>query len=566
MRVQLLRTNWSPRTEARPAVPPSKTLSGSLVWLRPEQDGNAAHALRTRFLSALWQTVRAPFFALLLAMLMLVVDRTPLRIPNPATVLLVFAVFATYTWRLRDGMAAALIAISFALYYYSEPGRPFHYSPELLRSVIGAALAALLLMTVLIRSKTRIAVALRAERIARGRIATILENMTEGFVAIDRNWNFTYVNAKAEQLLSKSRAQLVGHSILEVIPGMPDSVFYWNYRKVMEERVQVTFEAQSLIVAKRFEVHAYPADTGIAVYFRDVTERHQAQEALRTSEERYRELFENANDSLYTHDLQGNFTSVNHSCETLTGYSHEELLRMNIANLVTQESLEKTRQMLQLKIEQGGGATTYELGITAKDGRHVPLEVSTRLLFEKGKAVGVQGIARDVSERKKQETALRNISLRDPLTGVYNRRGAIALADQQLKVAQRLGNTMLLLYADLNHLKEINDTFGHSAGDAALIEIADVLQETFRESDIIARMGGDEFVILAMEANGASEESLRQRLVERLELRNRSGTHDYPLSVSMGVARFDPFEARTFEELVSEADQKMYAEKRKVYR
>jgi diguanylate cyclase (GGDEF)-like protein/PAS domain S-box-containing protein len=350
-----------------------------------------------------------------------------------------------------------------------------------------------------------------------------------------------------------------------VIPDMANSVFYRNYRKAMEQRMPVAFEAESLIVPKRFEVHAYPADTGIAVYFRDVTERHQAQEALRASEERYRELFENANDLLYTHDLEGNFTSVNHACVTLTGYTHAELLRMNIADLVASDSLEKTRQMLEQKIQQGGGATTYEVSVTAKDGRLVPLEVSTRLLLERGALVGVQGIARDISERKRQETALRNMSLTDPLTGVYNRRGAIALADQQLKVAQRLGNTMLLLYADLNHLKEINDTFGHSAGDAALVEIAQVLQETFRESDIIARMGGDEFVILAMESNGATEETLRQRLLERLDLRNRSADV-YPLSVSMGIARFDPFNARSFEELVREADQRMYSEKRRVLR
>ena len=158
------------------------------------------------------------------------------------------------------------------------------------------------------------------------------------------------------------------------------------------------------------------------------------------------------------------------------------------------------------------------------------------------------------------------MSLTDPLTGVYNRRGAIALADQQLKVAQRLGNTMLLLFADLNHLKEINDTHGHSAGDAALVEISDVLQETFRESDIIARMGGDEFVVLAMESSSANEETLRQRLVERLEVRNCSEGNLYPLSVSIGIARFDPFEPVSFEDLVRVADQRMYTEKRKIFR
>jgi diguanylate cyclase (GGDEF)-like protein/PAS domain S-box-containing protein len=536
------------------------------VWLSPTQGINALQSPRVRGALALWRNVRAPFLAVLLALTMLRLQGTPFRIPNPAMVLLVFAVFATYTWRLRDGLATSLIAVAFALAYYSEAGRLFHYGPDRLRVVIGSTLATIALMTVLARSKTRISIALQSERIARDRVVTILENMTEGFVAIDREWRFLYVNAEAEKLLGRSRAEMVGRSILEVIPRMEGSIFHRNYRRAMEERVPVVFEARSLLVDKLFEVHAYPADTGIAVYFRDVTERHEALEAVRHSEERYRELFENANDLLYTHDLTGRFTSVNHSCVALTGYTHTELLRMNIADLVAPDSMEKTRQMLNLKIQQGGGATTYEVQVILKDGRQIPLEVSSRLLLDAGVAVGVQGIARDISERKRQETALRNMSLRDPLTGVYNRRGAIALADQQLKVAQRLGNTMLLLYADLNHLKEINDTHGHSAGDAALVEISQVLMETFRESDIIARMGGDEFVVLAMESSSANEETLRQRLVERLEMRNCSDGNVYPLSVSIGIARFDPFEPLSFEELVRVADKRMYDEKRKIFR
>jgi diguanylate cyclase (GGDEF)-like protein/PAS domain S-box-containing protein len=531
-----------------------------------KQSRKALRPPRVRFARALWRGVRGPFFALLLAVVMLQLQDTPFRIPNPAMVLLVFAVFATYTWRLRDGLATGLIAVAFAFAYYSEPGRLFHYPPDRLRIVLGATLATIALMTVLAHSKTKIGVALRSERLARKRVVNILENMTEGFVAIDRSWRFTYVNAEAEKLLGRSRHEMVGRSILEVVPRMEGSVFHRNYQVAMEQRTPVVFEARSHLVDKLFEVHAYPADPGIAVYFRDVTERHNAQEALRQSEVRYRELFENANDMLYTHDLAGNFTSVNRSCADLTGYTQAELLRMNIADLVSPDSLEKTRQMLNLKIQQGGGATTYEVLVILKDGRPLPLEVSTRLLFEKGEPVGVQGIARDISERKQRETALRNMSLTDPLTGVYNRRGAIALADQQLKVAQRLGNTMLLLYADLNHLKEINDTHGHSVGDAALIEFAQVLQETFRESDIIARMGGDEFVVLAMESSVATEETLRQRLVERLDARNKSDEHTYPLSVSIGVARFDPYASLTFEELVREADKRMYSDKRKVFR
>ncbi|MGH7462699.1 MAG: GGDEF domain-containing protein, partial [Longimicrobiales bacterium] len=170
--------------------------------------------------------------------------------------------------------------------------------------------------------------------------------------------------------------------------------------------------------------------------------------------------------------------------------------------------------------------------------------------------------ARDIAERKRAEEVLRNMSLTDPLTGVYNRRGAITLAEQQLKVAQRLGRTLLIVYADLNHLKQINDTHGHTAGDAALLEVAEVLQETFRESDIIARIGGDEFVVLAMETTDVDENTLRRRLLDALTFRNARGARPFDLSLSIGIARFDPERARAFEELMGEADRRMYEDKR----
>ncbi|MEX2285030.1 MAG: PAS domain S-box protein [Gemmatimonadota bacterium] len=518
-------------------------------------------ALATR-VSLLLDLLRAPTFTLGLAAALVLLARTPLHMPNPTWILLVFVVVATYQWGLRDGLTSGAVVLVCALVYYSEPGLLFRYSAETIRLLISTTLVAAALITVLVRSKTQMNRAFEAEHKAHGRVMNILESITDGFIAIDRSWLFTYVNAEAEKLLGKSRDEMVGRNVWEVIPETEDSIFHRNYRKAMDLRQATTFEARSLMVDKFFEVHAYPSEEGIAVYFRDVTEQRKARERLKASEERYRELVENANDLLYTHDLMGNFTSVNNACVTVTGYTHGELLTKNLADLVASDHLDRARQMLLQKIQEGVGATTYEIDIVARDGRRVPVEVSTRLILENGKPRGVQGIARDISERKRAETALRNMSLTDPLTGVYNRRGAITLADQQLKVAQRLGRNMLLIYADLNHLKVINDTYGHTAGDVALVEIAEALQETFRESDIIARIGGDEFVVLAMETADSSEEAIRRRVLDALGARNAISMRPYDLSVSLGIARFDPERARGFEDLMGEADRRMYEDKR----
>ena len=114
------------------------------------------------------------------------------------------------------------------------------------------------------------------------------------------------------------------------------------------------------------------------------------------------------------------------------------------------------------------------------------------------------------------QTELSNLALMDELTGLYNRRGFLALADRQLRLARRSGRCLLLFFIDLDGLKEINDVFGHTEGDAALMWTAEALEATFRDSDVIARIGGDEFAALAIEASGQSEASIRERLTEYL--------------------------------------------------
>ena len=145
---------------------------------------------------------------------------------------------------------------------------------------------------------------------------------------------------------------------------------------------------------------------GVRGVVRDITDQQNADEAIRESEERYRELFENANDIIYTHDLQGNFTSLNRSGERITGYSREETVQMNVADVIAPEYLNLAREMMAQKAAEHT-STVYEIDIISKGGRRVRLEVSTRLIFRDGKPVGVQGIGRDLTERKDSEEALR---------------------------------------------------------------------------------------------------------------------------------------------------------------
>jgi PAS domain S-box-containing protein len=144
----------------------------------------------------------------------------------------------------------------------------------------------------------------------------------------------------------------------------------------------------------------------VRAVLRNITDQRRAEAALQQSEERYRELFEDANDLIYTHDLKGNFTALNKAGERITGYSREEAMRMNMAQVVAPEHLELARKMTRKKSE-GGTATTYELDIFTQDGHRVSLEVSSRLMAEDGVPFGIQGIARDITDRKRAAAALR---------------------------------------------------------------------------------------------------------------------------------------------------------------
>ncbi len=164
-------------------------------------------------------------------------------------------------------------------------------------------------------------------------------------------------------------------------------------------------------------------------------------------------------------------------------------------------------------------------------------------------------------KREEAEEAVRVLSVTDELTGLHNRRGFLSLAEQQLKVAARNRRGMLLYFADLDGLKWINDTLGHEEGDKALMEAAAVLRETFRTSDILARLGGDEYAALALDAAKEHSSIFAARLQSLVDEKNREAGRKYRLSISVGGAYYDPEKPCSLDELISTADKRMYENK-----
>ncbi len=181
-----------------------------------------------------------------------------------------------------------------------------------------------------------------------------------------------------------------------------------------------------------------------------------------------------------------------------------------------------------------------------------------------GTLEGAVTLGRDITELHEMQERLREASIRDSLTGLYNRRGFSVLADQAIKAAQRNAQKLALFFIDLNGMKEINDRLGHEQGDQALIATAEIMRLTFREMDALARLGGDEFVALT----AAVPPDIATVLGDRLSANVLAQAKAHPerafrLSISMGVSFYDPAEPRTVDQLLAEADSMMYQRKRK---
>lgn len=179
-----------------------------------------------------------------------------------------------------------------------------------------------------------------------------------------------------------------------------------------------------------------------------------------------------------------------------------------------------------------------------------------------GIGIGTRRLRRQTLQREKAEEEITILSMTDQLTGLNNRRGFLTLAEQQVKVLERAKRKLMLFFADLDGLKWINDTLGHKEGDKAIIEAASVFKETFRLSDIIARMGGDEFAILAIDPEENDPGIITNRLQKQIDMRNNQANRKYKLSISVGYSFFDSENPSSIDELMASADQLMYEQKK----
>jgi PAS domain S-box-containing protein len=322
------------------------------------------------------------------------------------------------------------------------------------------------------------------------RFRTLVSSMDDMVFTVDLHQRHTGAFGRWIERFGLERRDLIGRTASEIFGVDAALIHEQSYARALAGE-QVIYEWS---MAADGEEHHFQTSlspirdqsgkvTGLVGVGRDITERKHAGEALLESEERYRELVENARDIIYTHDLMGNYTTVNKAAEQITGYSREEALKMNLAQTVAPEYLDISRQMIARKLA-GEKETVYDLEIIAKDGHRVKVEVNTRLVFQDDVPVAIQGIARDVTERKlaeddlrKQKEILQKVFDHIPIMiALFDENGRIKLVNREWErtlgwslgeIETKTQDIMAELYPDPKYRKEVLDFIAESSAEWA---------------------------------------------------------------------------------------------------
>lgn len=377
--------------------------------------------------------------------------------------------------------------------------------------------------------------------------------------------------------INKHFCELLGYSEAEVLDGQiaftdlvhPDDI------STVEERMRRRIESQNIYDRYRIrffrksremivvEVHAKKlvrnGETFLIGVVIDVTTEVQATAQMQENQERFKSLFDNNPDAVYTFDLEGNFIDANPACERLTGYSASELSEIAFMPLVVPEDLPAT--LHNFKKATLGETVTYEISVTRKDGQRRDAEISNFPMKFKGEIIGVYGVAVDITEKKAHKKLMDELIFFDSLTKLPNRKLFEDRLRQVFKISQLHNHKLAVLFLGLDRFKFINDSLGHHMGDEFLKAVAKRLQATVGKADTVARVAGDEFAILLPNAEEEEVRILAERLNQVLSEPLKVMGHSLSVSGSVGIA-FSGRAEETVEGLIKKADTAMYFTKK----
>jgi diguanylate cyclase (GGDEF)-like protein/PAS domain S-box-containing protein len=394
------------------------------------------------------------------------------------------------------------------------------------------------------------------------------------------DFRFSYVNANGEKELGMLRQELVGRMLSDVRPNLVASGLFERYKQVVDSGTPL---ADELKLKDEAEVPHWVATQvvklgdGIVVRDRDVTEERARQHQIVELSEFTQSMIESAPFSIIATDAAGTVTAMNPAAERLTFYRRQELIGQHSVVLLhdpaemSARSVQMSKDLLKpvpagfatlIAKPKEGQTDEQEWTYIRKDGSRIWVNLAmTALRTEEDKITGYLGIAFDITERKKLTEHVNHLAHHDQLTGLPNR---VLLTDrirQAIQRAKRNKQRVAVLMVDIDHFKRINDSLGHSAGDSLLDSVAKKLCSAVRQTDTVARMGGDEFVIVMPEFRDEQDaERCAEAILSKVATPTQLGNREVNVTVSVGLCIFPDY-ARDADSLLKNADAAMYEAK-----
>ncbi len=379
------------------------------------------------------------------------------------------------------------------------------------------------------------------------------------------------------QYMNPAGLELLGADTQDDVLGKDFSDFiHADYKEFLSFGLDVLAEEDDFIPLKFLKLDETALDvkllineiqiagkTAFIVEVQNITEYKRASEAVRDREHRLKSILNTVTEGIMTFDHEAVIQTFNPAAEKIFGVSSQDIIGKPVDVLMTDEFSESYKRFLDRKVLKGNSrlmGKPWELyGHNETKGKF-PLEMTITKL-QVGNELIYTAVFRDITERKQSEERIRHLAHHDTLTGLPNRHLFTDRLNHAVKVANRYNKALVLMFVDLDKFKPINDTLGHEAGDVVLQTVAKRFSQIVRESDTVARIGGDEFVILLEELDTSDAGLLvAEKLLECLEEPIAAGGRECSLGASIGLSRF-PEDAMVTDELLRCADEAMYAVK-----
>jgi diguanylate cyclase (GGDEF)-like protein/PAS domain S-box-containing protein len=398
-------------------------------------------------------------------------------------------------------------------------------------------------------------------------LRTVYETAPVGLCFIDRNMRYVKINRKLAEMNNVSIEETIGRTVREVIADEADRTIEDLCNRAIEtgrpiENIEIrrkTINGMLTVLANYYPVRDQGnAVVGVNVVVQDITARKRTEDALRRSEQLLNAFLNSIPDIAWLKDREGRFILVNQPFGTAAGKDPDELIGKTDLEAWPRELAEKSRADDE-EVMRSGTLKRVEEQLAPAGGPARWIEtLKTPIYNEMGIVVGVAGIARDVTDRKRMEEEIRHMAQHDALTGLPNRRLFIDILQVELAQARRHRTKLAILFLDLDHFKEINDALGHEAGDKLLKEVSERFRSATRESDTVARIGGDEFNMILADISRIEDVSdIAVKIVDSLRKPIVIKRHELHVTTSVGISMY-PDDSDDIQTLLRYADIAMY--------